>query len=253
METIEIAYSLRIEGKILPLTKFDNTLPEFKNSTLRPIPDKKNMYEVLIKKNVYSSDEKSMKAIFDESFIEAEKLKYTLSIAAEIKIYDFDCIGYYKNGIFASYRSIFSSFMLSGSSATLTVGYGDQSMLKIKERMKNDYNLPIIRMFYDSVTIIEPIGRFISLYALLLHVFDDKQKLVDEAILKEDTTVGQIRSPHNGEYETIFSKLRNEMSHKRSGVNILETQDTIKANIDRFESIVKNIVLIDELAKNQPF
>jgi hypothetical protein len=99
-------------------------------------------------------------------------------------------------------------------------------------------------MYYDSATIIEPIGRFISLYALLLHKFSDTQKKADEAILSVDFTVSQFSSPLNAKvYETIFTKLRNELSHKRDGVNILKTHNEVKSNIDRFERIVKILIL----------
>ncbi len=98
-------------------------------------------------------------------------------------------------------------------------------------------------MFYDAATVVEPVGRFIFLYTLLLHKFADDQKAVDEAILKIDPTVAQFKSPYAKGHETVFSKLRNEMSHKREGINILETQKEIKLNVDRFETIVKEFIL----------
>ena len=109
--------------------------------------------------------------------------------------------------------------------------------------MQTRIDLPAIQMFYDAATIIEPVSRFISLYALLLHKFDDNQKNVDKAILEVDATVAQFKSPHKKGYETVFSKLRNEMSHKREGINILETQNEIRLNLYRFEKIVKKLTI----------
>ena len=57
-------------------------------------------------------------------------------------------------------------------------------------------------------------------------------------------TISQFQSPINDKiYETIFTKLRNELSHKRDGVYILKTHDDVKINIDRFEKIVKELML----------
>lgn len=127
--------------------------------------------------------------------------------------------------------------------ATATVLAGEQSVKTIKEKMQAKYDLPSIQMFYDAATVVEPVGRFMSLYTLLLHKFSDNQKTVDEAILGIDPTVAQFKSPHAKGHETVFSRLRNEMSHKREGINILETQYEIKLNTDRFEAIVKELIL----------
>lgn len=58
------------------------------------------------------------------------------------------------------------------------------------------------------------------------------------------STISQFKSPLNTKiYETIFTKLRNELSHKRDGVNILKTHNEVKSNIERFERIVKELML----------
>lgn len=184
-----------------------------------------------------------MRAIFNEAAAEAEKFKYVFSLAADVKIFEFECLGYYNNDQLSTYNSIFSPGVVFSCHATGTVLAGEPSVKKIKDKMQAKFDLPSIQMFYDAATVVEPVGRFISLYTLLLHKFADNQKDVDEAILKIDPTVAQFNSPHTKGYETVFSKLRNEMSHKREGINILETQYNIKLNVDRFESIVKKLIL----------
>jgi hypothetical protein len=234
MEIIQIAYRIRIDGLQFNEVDFSDTTPEFKNISLRQIDANNCNYELLIKKNIFSSSDSHMRAIFNEASTEAEKFKYVFSRAADVKIFDFECLGYYRNGQLATYGSVFNNGLRISCHATATVTAGEPSVRNIKEKMKAQYDLPSIQMYYDAATVIEPVGRFISLYTLLLHKFSDNQKAVDEAILQIDPTVAQFKSPHAKNHETVFSKLRNEMSHKREGTNILETQNEIKLNVERF-------------------
>ncbi len=244
MESIRIAYRLMIEGAFqFNEIDFSDTTPEFKNIVLRRTDGQNCRYELLLRKKVYLTTETHLRAVFHESSIEADKFKYIFSVAADVKIFDFECIGYYRNDQLVRYKDVFSSGLRLISSADVIFTAGGQSVKTIKENMRSKYDLPSIQMFYDAATIVEPVGRFISLYTLLLHKFSDNQKEVNNAILGVDPTVGQFKSPQDEWYETVFSKLRNEMSHKREGTNILETQNEIKLNVDRFEAIVKKLVI----------
>lgn len=249
MKTVRIVYGLTIEGLQFKEIDFSDTTPEFKNIALKSIDEDNCRYELLIKKNIYSSSDTHLKAIFSEASTEAERFKYLFSVAADIKIFNFECLGYYQNDQLVRYRGIFGSGAKASIHATLRLTAGEPQVKGIKERMQEKYDLPSIQMFYDAATVMEPVGRFLSLYTLLLHKYDDDQKTVDEAIVGADPTVAQFRSPHAKGYETVFSKLRNEMSHKREGINILETQNEIKLNVDRFEAIVKKLILGEKVGR----
>jgi len=243
MKSIQIAYGLIIHGLQFNEINFTDTTPEFKNITLRPSEKENCIYELLITKNIFSTVPSQLKAIFYESNIEAEKFKYIFSISADIKIFDFECLGYYSNNTLTKYHTVFGGGTKFSICATPTITAGDLSVEKAKEKMKGKYDLSALQMFYDAATIVEPISRFISLYTLLLHKYSDKQANVDKAILRIDPTIIQCESPKFNCYETIFTKLRNEISHKRDGTNTLETHDEIKLNMDRFEEIVKKLFL----------
>ncbi len=243
METIQIVYGLRIEGIQFKEIDFSDTTPEFKNIILRPTDADNYKYELLLRKNISSHATQQLKAIFNEASNEAETFKYIFSVAADVKIFEFECLGYYHNNTLIKYSGILGSGTRSSGEFIYSHTAGEPSVKKIKDKMQTKIDLSAIQMFYDAATIIEPVSRFISLYALLLHKFEDNQKNVDEAILKVDETVAQFKSPHNKGYETVFSKLRNEMSHKREGINILETQNEIRLNLSRFEKIVKKLTI----------
>lgn len=244
MESIDIAYEINIEGTQFNVEViFFDTTPEFKNIRLKPIGPSPYDYHLLVKKNVFSTSTKYLQPIFSESTLEIQKFIYIFSASADIKITNFKCIGYFKNDKLRKLEEIFPSNYITDISANLIVTAGHPALNKIKKKMKSDYDLASLQMFYDSATVKEPIGRFASLYTLMLHLCSDKQLKVDRTILNIDPTVAQFKRPNKKGYETIFTKLRNEISHKRDGINILKTHDEIKNNIDRFEKIVKEIIL----------
>ena len=74
-----------------------------------------------------------LRAIFNESSLEAEKFKYIFSVAADVKIFDFECIGYYHNDQLVSLNSVFSSGIRLTISATATVTAGEPSVTALKE------------------------------------------------------------------------------------------------------------------------
>lgn len=222
---------------------FPDTTPEFKNIKLKLINPNSGQYHIFVTKNIFSTSHDALELIFAEATLEAQNFVYIFSAAADIKIFDFECKGYFKGSKFVKINEIFEDYyrVTISTRALLTV---DKHILKnIKKRMKEGYDLSSLHMFYDSANVKEPIGRFISLYTLLLHIYSDKQGKVDRAILKIDSSVCQFRYPHKPGFETIFTRLRNELSHKRKGVNILKTHIEIKANIDRFEQIVKKLII----------
>ncbi len=75
MQSIQIAYRFRIEGLQFREIDFFDTTPEFKNILLRQVDEKNYRYELLIRKNIYSTSEMQLRAIFNESSLEAEKFK----------------------------------------------------------------------------------------------------------------------------------------------------------------------------------
>jgi hypothetical protein len=91
METIQIVYGLRIEGIQFKEIDFSDTTPEFKNIILRPTDENNYKYELLLRKNISSHATQQLKAIFNEAFIEAENFKYIFSMAADVKMFDFEC------------------------------------------------------------------------------------------------------------------------------------------------------------------
>ena len=245
MEGIQVIFSIRIqEGYLFSSISFADTTPEFKNITLTTDGANSSLHRVSVAKNVTYVLINELRSVIQEAEAEAQAFVYVFSVAADVKVFDFTCIGYEYQNQFIDINQVFQENRKLTMLANLCVVAGTQRVDDIKARMKQKYDLSKLQNYFDTVTIVEPISRFISLYTLLLHSFGDSQPKVDEAILIIDPTVAQYRSPKNPKhYETVFTKLRNELSHTRQGVSLVETHAQIRSNIDRFERIVKTHIL----------
>jgi len=93
-------------------------------------------------------------------------------------------------------------------------------------------------LFRSARQSMSPVEEFMHLYHILLMLFDDSQGHVDDFIRRKDPAVSQTQDPRKGPgvMETVYTRLRNEFGHRRSGVNV----DAAKAEMaDRLGELVK--------------
>ena len=111
-----------------------------------------------------------------------------------------------------------------------------------------DESMMYLRQFTFANSEPDAISRYSFLYNLLLHLSGDKQAKVDSRILEVDPDCKQSTNPNSGKPETKYTKLRNEIAHKRVGAKYGATKKTIEKEVKQFSSVVKQIVLkkIDE-------
>lgn len=147
---------------------------------------------------------------------------------------------------------------------------------QLDEELKLEFDEEIskyYKMFRNSVNQDDILIQYLLLYHILMIIYDDSQNKVDEFILgyydlkiakkKYNGNVGpenrdeirkiseqeasylQTKEYNNGKkgYETIFSRLRNQIAHKRKDVegNVItseSTKNTICEYIDEFKEIV---------------
>lgn len=93
---------------------------------------------------------------------------------------------------------------------------------------------------------IGPVEEFMHLYAILLELLGDKQLNIDAFIVSINPQVPQSPSqrPNTkaGEMETIFTRLRNELAHKRVGVKVDLTKQEMAACVGDLREIVKEAI-----------
>jgi len=70
-----------------------------------------------------------------------------------------------------------------------------------------------------------------------------RREQVDDFIRKIDPNVVQTQRPNNPRIiETVYTRLRNEMSHTRPKADILNTKNEINQNVSGFANIVKKAI-----------
>ena len=82
------------------------------------------------------------------------------------------------------------------------------------------------------------------LYHILLMLYNDRQPDVDAFIVSADPRVPQTPDPRQGtsRKETIYTRLRNELGHKRPGVNLDNTRSEMTGRADGLKALTKRAI-----------
>ena len=99
-------------------------------------------------------------------------------------------------------------------------------------------------MFRSALNSTGPVEAFMSLYHILLVLFADEQKCVDSFILSKEPDVQQTVHPKKakaGIKETIYSRLRNELAHKRN-VDMAKTKKEMVSRLGGLVTITKQAI-----------
>lgn len=105
-------------------------------------------------------------------------------------------------------------------------------------------------LFRSARLSMSPAEEFMHLYNVLLMLFNDKQAAVDKFIVKEDPTVSQTQQPLKPPgkapvMETIYTRLRNELAHKRAGVNLDDTKIEMANRLVGLIALTKRAIELD--------
>lgn len=89
----------------------------------------------------------------------------------------------------------------------------------------------------------DPVARFMDLYRILLSIFDDNQKQVDQFIQAAEPNVPISPRPDKPHIkETIYTRLRNEIGHLRPNVVPSHTREEIKHWVSPMVGLVKKAI-----------
>jgi hypothetical protein len=106
------------------------------------------------------------------------------------------------------------------------------------------------KMYRLAVNQQDTLGKFMLLYSVMLQLTKNElQDEVDKLILNIEPNVKQTPKPPKlkkrskvNPNETIFTRLRNEIAHRRANVDIKNTSEEIKKNINDLDLIVIKIL-----------
>ena len=130
--------------------------------------------------------------------------------------------------------------------ATVRVGGFRLSNNNIQEvqdalsRISVSRHKPLISLFRHAIGTEEPIVQFLILYLILYDRYGNQHE-VDRQIMLHEPATPQSISPHDGKPETIYTRLRNEITH-RTYVGPETTRAEIMDNLYGFRIIVHGIL-----------
>lgn len=89
-----------------------------------------------------------------------------------------------------------------------------------------------------------PVEEFMHFYHILLMLYYDRQADVDAFIVSEDPAVQQTQHPLKaaGVMETVYTRLRNELAHKRAGVNLDNTKTEMANRLGGLIGLTKRAI-----------
>lgn len=102
-------------------------------------------------------------------------------------------------------------------------------------------NFGLFRVALDSES---PVEAFMVLYNILLMLNNDKQKDVDAFIVSEEPAVLQTQKPgrKRGVLETVYTRLRNELGHKRPKVDLVATKAQMAGHLGGLTALAKKTI-----------
>lgn len=98
----------------------------------------------------------------------------------------------------------------------------------------------LIGLYRHAITTDEPTVQFLILYLILYDTYKNQGE-VDKHIISQEPSTPQSISPYSGKTETIYSRLRNEITH-RTTPGPEATRNEIMNCMDSFRDIVHRII-----------
>lgn len=139
-----------------------------------------------------------------------------------------------------------SNFLAVLDGVEMDIRPGQHRIQELKQKLegvKPTRNLHL-SLYRFSIKQKDPLARFMLLYNILLFLNGEKQKKVDAFIISCDPEVLKTLSPKSpNTFETIYTRLRNEIAHSRNDVIPEHTIKEIAVNVATFQMIVKTAIL----------
>lgn len=124
---------------------------------------------------------------------------------------------------------------------------GEQKTADLKKTLEQAAHRGFL--FYDqfraALSLGDPLARFMSLYNIVLSLCNDSQEDVDAFVLSVDPatpTNAPFRPRRSGTPETVYTRLRNQVGHVRTGTTIDGTRAEMQANLSGLVKMAKTLI-----------
>lgn len=180
-----------------------------------------------------------------------QRLINRLAYQFEIRIGEPRCNGYSlpKENNGGKYEVV-SDLIIMHDKIEASIHPGSERIVELKTILSKQLDTKIDRhlsLFRFAISQRDPVSKFLFLYSLLLLLYGDKQKTVDDEILKIDKTIPTEISNHTNRKETLFTRLRNEIAHIREDINQKNTAKEIKINVSKLQKFLSNQTVVSTI------
>lgn len=97
-------------------------------------------------------------------------------------------------------------------------------------------NLGVLRIYRTALSVSDNISKYLILYGILLIMNREKQKAVDEFIIKKLPDILIIRGKHGD--ETIITNIRNLIAHPTDGLDMGQLSKDVNLYIETLRDLV---------------
>lgn len=203
---------------------------------IEDLPEGIHHFKIL--KNLPNAGEDMLASAVAEATQQIEIFWNVLSYLRDTNIRPLAPVQYELNGVLNPLRKEGNSF----GRATIIASVGPLWFTENVEAFHKEYDYDLLKRYNFARALDDPISRFLSLYAMLASITNDRQSEIDALIEREEPTVSKSYSPKTGQPESLFTRLRNELAHHREGVSVFDTHDEIRLHVARFEWIVGRVL-----------
>ena len=181
------------------------------------------------------------------------------SLATKINTTALDRIGFHFGIVIDNARMTITQFSpVTPTPGVLTIGVGDvlilgESLMTVLGTTADNVKSILEQatppgeinygLFRSARLATSPVEEFVILYQILLMLVGDRQRDVDTFIVGEEPSVPQTPSPHNSAViETVYTRLRNELGHRRAGVNLDQTRSEMHERVAGLRNLVEKAI-----------
>lgn len=133
-------------------------------------------------------------------------------------------------------------YAIIGAEAKMEVNVPPERLRALLEQASppGERNFALFRLARQSSS---PVEEFTVLYSVLLMLLGDRQASVDTFILRGEPSVPRTPDPRNAAVmETVYTRLRNELAHRRPGVDLRKTVAEMAANVGGLRTLTRRAI-----------
>jgi len=143
-----------------------------------------------------------------------------------------------------SLHTVSKSLLITYNVAAPTHTLGDDRRQKIAELLRQPVARPdLYSAFRFAANQEDAVARFMFLYNILLQLHDDNQRQLDRFVRQQAPRVPQSPRPDKPSVmETVYTRLRNQVGHRRSRAAPGQTRSEIEDNVGSFQELVRTAI-----------